>query len=78
MGSFVVQQLTATTNPFVKWTVEPHSRFPGGQNQVANAVMDEQTWVAVTSKFEMTLTSLLDIDPVKFFLTQLIRVLAII
>lgn len=50
MGSAVIQQLTATPSKFVKWTVQPPSRFPDGQSQVVAALLDEQTWVAVTSK----------------------------
>ena len=52
VGSSVVQQLTATPNKYVMWTVQPASRFPNGNVQVAAAVLDQQTWVAVTSKFE--------------------------
>ena len=51
MGSFVTQQLTATPNPYVKWAVQPTSRFPDGLNQLVAEVLDEQTWVAITSKF---------------------------
>ena len=52
MGSAVVQQLTAVPNKYVEWTVQPPSQFPDGQSQVVAALLDEQTWVAVTSKFE--------------------------
>jgi hypothetical protein len=52
VGSAVVQQLTAVPNKYVEWSVQPPSQFPDGQSQVAAAVADEQTWVAVTSKFE--------------------------
>lgn len=54
MGLSVVEQLTATPNKFVTWTVQPPSRFPDGSSQVAAALMDEQAWVAVTSEFEST------------------------
>ena len=52
MGSAVIQQLTAVPNKYVEWSVQPPSQFPDGQSQVAAAIVDEQTWVAVTSKFE--------------------------
>ena len=52
MGSGVVQQLTAVPNKYVEWSIQPPSQFPDGQTQVAAALLDEQTWVAVTSKFE--------------------------
>lgn len=52
MGLFVVPQLAAIPNKFVKWTIQPPNNFPGGQNQVAAALRDEQAWVAVTSEFE--------------------------
>ena len=57
MGSVVVQQLTAVPNKFVEWSVQPPSRFPDGQSQVVAALLDEQTWVAVTSKFEQALNT---------------------
>jgi hypothetical protein len=50
VGSAVIQQLTETPNSYVKWTVQPSSQFPGGQAQVGAAVLDEQVWVAITSK----------------------------
>ena len=52
MGYAVIQQLTAAPNKFVEWTVQPPSRFPDGPSQVIAALLDEQTWVAVTSKSE--------------------------
>ena len=52
MGSAVIQQLTAVPNKFVEWSVQPPSQFPDGQSQVVAALLDEQTWVAVTSEFE--------------------------
>ncbi|KAF8809225.1 hypothetical protein BYT27DRAFT_7094861 [Phlegmacium glaucopus] len=48
IGLTVTQQLTAVPNKFVRWTVQPSSRFPEGPSQVASAVMDDQTWVAIT------------------------------
>ena len=64
MGSAVVQQLTAVPNKYVEWIVQPPSLFPDGQNQVVAALLDEQTWVAVTSKFEQVTSALF------FFLTM--------
>jgi hypothetical protein len=76
VGSAVIQQLTAVPNKFVEWSIQPPSRFPDGQSQVVAALRDEQTWVAVTSKFEQASSAhfLLDNDLV---LTQLMEVLAI-
>lgn len=75
MGSVVVQQLTAVPNKYVEWSVQPPSQFPDGPSQVVAALVDEQTWVAVTSKFEHATSGLLlDNDLV---LTQSMEVLAI-
>jgi hypothetical protein len=52
VGSAVVQQLTAVPNKYIEWSVQPPSQFPDGQSQVVAALHDEQTWVAVISKFE--------------------------
>ena len=54
MGSAVVQQLTAVPNKYVEWSIQPPSRFPDGQSQVVAALLDEQAWVAVTSKLEQS------------------------
>ena len=76
MGSAVVQQLTAAPNKYVEWTVQPPSQFPDGPSQVVAALLDEQTWVAVTSKFEQLHPSIFLLDYDLGF-TQLMEVLAI-
>ena len=48
--------MTAVPNKYVEWSVQPPSQFPDGQSQVVAALVDEQTWVAVTSKFEQAST----------------------
>jgi hypothetical protein len=36
---------------FISWNVVPAANFPGGIPQVENAVVDQKTWVALTSSY---------------------------
>jgi hypothetical protein len=75
VGSAVVEQLTAVPNKYIEWSVQPPSQFPDGQSQVVAALHDEQTWVAVISKFEQATSAHSLIRMTWFF--QLMEVLAI-
>ncbi|KAF8884553.1 hypothetical protein CPB84DRAFT_1789019 [Gymnopilus junonius] len=49
IGRNVAQALTTPSSlPAITWTVVSPSQFPGGPSDVGAAVLDEQTWVAIT------------------------------
>jgi len=50
IGQGVVQALSAQPSASrVTWSVVPSSQFPGGVHEVRAAVLEEHTWVAITS-----------------------------
>ncbi|KAK0460213.1 uncharacterized protein EV420DRAFT_1268217 [Desarmillaria tabescens] len=47
VGNAVVQAMMSSSSSIVSWTSKSASEFPGGVDDVAYAVLDQQTWVAV-------------------------------
>ncbi|KAG6830598.1 hypothetical protein H0H92_015879 [Tricholoma furcatifolium] len=49
VGQYVSQQLiTASSTTKVTFTAQPSSKYPGGPDDLANDVVNQRTWVAVT------------------------------
>ncbi len=49
IGQGVVQALTSQSGfSKVSWRVVPPSQFPGGLTELAHAVLEEKTWVAIS------------------------------
>lgn len=54
VGQTVVQAAQAAQSQGrIAWTVYPPDAFPGGPDQVAQAVLGEHTWVALVSECSM-------------------------
>ena len=59
IGNTVEQALTAQYPPSlglskINWQIIPPSRFPGGVEDLAGAVLDEKVWVAVSGEHYFT------------------------
>lgn len=50
VGKFVAKELSGLSGHSIKWTVRQPAEFPSGPNELVEAILNEDCWIAVTSE----------------------------